>query len=190
MKSPMFLSSFKRPLPVVVTYRSVPLSNTSVVTAPMGVDQPFIHSIPPEVLYSPFRMPPSVATQSVLPSPSIDAMFPLGIKAYWRCMPNPDALYLRIELTPVEPPARARCSSPPVYWKLVTAVLNGASRTCPVKVELVWRYEKLVVALTVKPKVPVLMNNIPSEWYNPSPLITSEVRPLAFCEMVVSHRLF
>jgi hypothetical protein len=97
---------------------------------------------------------------------------------------------LRIELTPVEPPARARYSSPPVYWKLVTAVLNGALRTCPVKVELVWRYEKLVVALTVKPKVPVLMNNIPSEWYNPSPLITSEVRPLAFCEMVVSHLLF
>ena len=137
IKSPVIVSIFKRPLPVVVMYKSVPLSKTSVVTAPMGVDQPFIHSIPPEVLYSPFNTPPCVATQSVLPSPSIEEMFPLGIKAYWMCTPNPDALYLRIELTPVEPPARARCNSPPVDWKLVTAVLNGASRTCPVNVALV-----------------------------------------------------
>ncbi len=136
-KSPVFTSSFKRPLPVVERYKSVPLSNISVVTAAIGIDQPFIHSIPPDVLYSPFRTPPGVATQSVFPSFSIEVIFPLGSDAYWMSVSKPDALYLKIELTPVEPPARARCNSPPVYWKLVTAVLNGASRTCPVDEELV-----------------------------------------------------
>ena len=135
--SPVLVSSFKRPLPVVVMYRSVPSSSISVVTAPTGVVQPFIHSIALDALYSPFKIPPCVATQSVLPSPSIDVVFPLDNDAYWMWMSNPDALYLRIELTPVEPPARARCNSPPVDWKLVTAVLNGASRTCPVNVALV-----------------------------------------------------
>ena len=163
IKSPVVASSFKRPLPVVVMYKSAPSSNISVVTAPTGVDQPSCHSIPPDALYSPFRTPPCVPTQIVFPSPSIEVMFPLGNVAYWMWVSKPDALYLRIELTPVEPPACARCNSPPVYWKLVTAVLNGASRTCPVNEALVWRYEKLVVEVTVKPKIPVLMNNIPSE---------------------------
>ena len=116
IKSPVFVSSLKRPLPVVVMYKSVPSSNISVVTAPTGVDQPFNHSIPPEVLYSPFRTPPCVPTQIVFPPPSIEVMFPLGIIAYWMYVSMPDALYLRIDVAPVEPPARARCSSPPVYW--------------------------------------------------------------------------
>ena len=82
IKSPVIVSSFKRPLPVVVMYKSVPLSNMSVVTAPIGVDQPSIHSIPPDVLYSPFNTLLFVATQSVFPSPWIEAIFPLGNDAY------------------------------------------------------------------------------------------------------------
>ena len=79
---PVLVSSFNRPLPVVVMYKYVPSSNVSVVTAPIGVDQPFVHSIPPDVLYSPFKTPPCVATQRVFPTPSIETIFPLGNDAY------------------------------------------------------------------------------------------------------------